>query len=63
MGFRYNAISGLLDLAGSSTPVVSAVYFGDPSTNGTWRIVVDGINLSFQYRESGSYVEKMAATP
>lgn len=36
----------------------SVVYFGDSATDGTWKIVRDGNNLSFQRRESGAYVEK-----
>lgn len=43
------------DINGSST---STFYFGDSATDGTWRIVRDGNNLSFQRRESGAYVEK-----
>ncbi len=36
----------------------SAIYFGDSATDGTWKIVRSGNNLSFQRRESGAYVEK-----
>ena len=43
------------DINGVST---TAFYFGDSATDGTWRIVRDGNNLSFQRRESGAYVEK-----
>lgn len=39
-----------------------ALYFGEASTNGTWRIIRDGNNLNFERRESGTYVKKMAAT-
>ena len=36
----------------------SNIYLGDSSTNGSWRIVRNGNNLSFQRREAGSWVEK-----
>lgn len=35
-----------------------AYYMGDPTTDGTWRMVRSGNNLIFQRRESGSYVTK-----
>lgn len=67
MSYKFNPITGQLDLvsnsASSSNLQVTAVYFGDPNTNGTWRIIVSGSNLSFQRREAGIYNEKMAATP
>jgi len=34
------------------------LYFGAPSTNGTWLITRSGNDLIFQRRESGSYVTK-----
>ena len=40
------------------TTSTGTIYFGDPSTDGTWKIVRSGNDLSFQRRESGSYVEK-----
>ena len=40
-----------------------AIYLGDPSTDGTWKIVRDGNNLLFQRRESGSYATKTTTTP
>ena len=40
-----------------------AFHFGDPDTDGTWRITRDGTNLVFELRVSGSYVTKMAITP
>jgi len=38
-------------------------YFGDQNTDGSWRIVVDGTNLSVQYRESGVWIEKGSFLP
>lgn len=51
------------DLYLSGSPIFGVLYFGDPTTNGTWRIIPDGNNLSVQRRESGSYVEKTAFEP
>ena len=39
------------------------LYFGDPTTNGTWRIGRSGDNLVFQRRESGAYVTKGSMKP
>lgn len=41
----------------------TTLNLGDPNTNGSWRIYVDGTNVSFQRRESDSWVEKGAYTP
>ena len=38
-------------------------YFGDESTNGSWRLIIVGNDLSIQKRESGVWVEKSAFTP
>lgn len=38
-------------------------YFGDQNTDGSWRIVVDGTNLSVQYREAGNWIEKGSFLP
>jgi hypothetical protein len=40
-----------------------AVYLGDPLTNGTWRIVRDGNDLSYQRLEASVWVEKGANIP
>ena len=39
------------------------LYFGDPSTNGSWRIYISGANLVVEKREGGIWVEKSAFTP
>ncbi len=39
------------------------LYFGDEATEGTWRIIQSGNNLSFQRLESAAWVEKSAVTP
>ncbi len=40
-----------------------AFYFGDPNTEGTWRIIRTGDNLSFQRLESGEWVFKLTINP
>ncbi|RKZ31851.1 hypothetical protein DRQ36_00465, partial [bacterium] len=40
-----------------------AFYFGDPNTDGTWRIIRVGNNLEFQRRESGVWNTKDTMTP
>lgn len=40
-----------------------ALYFGDPTVDGTWAIVVSGTGLVIQRRESGSWVTKGGFTP
>lgn len=39
------------------------LYFGDPSVNGTWKIINSGNNLSVQRLEVGVWNEKFAFTP
>ena len=41
----------------------TAVYFGDPTTNGSYRIVRSGNNLDIQRRETGSWVQKEYTMP
>ena len=41
----------------------TAVYFGSPSVNGSWRIVRDGNDLNIERRESGSWVSKDSTLP
>lgn len=56
--------SSKLDVEGDiETGAANAFYFGDPSTDGTWRIIRDGDDLSFERRESGTYVFKMKINP
>lgn len=42
----------------STTTKVDSVYFGSPTTDGTWRIIPSGNDLSIQRRESGVWVQK-----
>lgn len=48
---------------GGYSPQFNDLNIGDPSANGSWRIVQDGNNLSVQKLESGTWVEKGAFTP
>jgi len=41
----------------------TSFIFGDASTDGSWKIIVDGSNLVVQRLESGIWVEKNAFTP
>ncbi|MBD99476.1 MAG: hypothetical protein CMO34_06505 [Verrucomicrobia bacterium] len=53
-----------LDVNGDiETGSTNAFYFGDPTTDGSWRIVRDGNDLSFERRETGSWVFKMKLNP
>lgn len=40
-----------------------AFYFGDKTTDGSWRIVRSGSDLSFERREAGAWVQKDIMTP
>ena len=39
-----------------------ALYLGDITTDGTWKIIRVGSDLSIQRRESGTYVQKSKHT-
>ena len=41
----------------------NAFYFGDPSTDGTWRILRVGDSLVFQRRESATWIDKNTLPP
>ena len=48
----------------SSYAHASAVYIGgDGSSDGSWRIVIDGNDMVFERRESGTWVWKQKITP
>ena len=66
MAYKLNVFTGNLDLVGSSSSggnPFSEIDFGNTAVDGTWRIIPSGNNLSFQRREGGTFVEKMASTP
>lgn len=43
--------------------IVTEINFGDPSIDGTWKIIPVSNDLSIQKRESGVFVEKTAIQP
>ena len=70
------AIAGTLGVTGATTLTGSltvnndittgsgnAFYFGDASTDGSWRITRNGNNLVFERRESGAWVTKVSMQP
>ena len=60
----YNSTTLMWELKDKGTfDLTDAVYLGDPLVDGTWRIVRDGNNLSFQRRELSVWVEKGANVP
>lgn len=64
VGIGITSPSSKLDVDGDiEVTDTDAFYFGDPSTNGSWRIVRDGNDLSFERRELGSWVFKMRINP
>ncbi len=44
----------------TSTVSTSIISIGDPAADGSWRILVSGVDLVVQRKESGSWVEKGA---
>jgi len=57
-------ITGDLEVTGDiETGSTKAFYFGDQTTDGSWRIVRSGNNLNFERRESSVWVAKDAMTP
>lgn len=58
-------IATLRKIAGADFELGStnAIVFGDPLTNGSWRIIRSGDNLITQRLEAGSWVTKQTITP
>jgi hypothetical protein len=56
-------VIGNIEIDGNGGTGNDAFYFGDPTTNGSWRIKRDGNDLSFERRESGTWVFKMKINP
>jgi hypothetical protein len=52
-----------LSMQGNSITNTSHMYFGDPNTDGTYRIRPDGANLITERRESGVWITKQTITP
>jgi hypothetical protein len=59
IGIGLNNPTSKLDVSGDvEVGDANAHYFGDPTSNNTWRIVRSGNDLVFGRRESGAYVTK-----
>lgn len=56
-------VDGDLEIDGNGAVGDDAFYFGDPATDGSWRIVRDGNDLSFERREAGVWNFKMKLNP
>jgi hypothetical protein len=56
--------SSKLDVNGDiETGSGNALYFGDPNTDGSWRIIRIGVNLEIQRRESSVWTTKDTISP
>lgn len=61
--FLVDAVSDKVELnVDSQLDETKAFYFGDSTTDGSWRIIRSGDNLNFQRRVSGSWVDKSVIT-
>lgn len=59
LGIGQTSATSLLDVDGDvEIGSADAYYLGDPTTNGTWRIIRSGDDLLMQQREAGVYVTK-----
>lgn len=56
-------VVGDLEIDSGGSVGDDAFYFGDPLTDGSWRIKRDGNDLSFERRESGVWTFKMKINP
>ncbi len=56
-------VTGDIELDAGGAVGDDAIYFGDPSTDGSWRIIRDGTDLSIERREVGSWVFKVKINP
>lgn len=64
VGIGVAAPSSKLDVNGDIEIVsTGAVLLGDPTTDGSWRMVRSGNNLQVERRESGAWVAKGVFTP
>lgn len=54
---------GAVNIYLNQSPTVTAIIWGDGVTDGSWRQIESGNNLSVQRLESGVWVEKSAFTP
>ena len=54
---------GAVNIYLNQSPTVTSIIWGDGVTDGSWRIIESGNNLSVQRLESGVWVEKSDFTP
>ena len=54
---------GAVNIYLNQSPTVTSIIWGDGVTNGSWRIVESGNNLSVQRLEGGQWIEKSDFTP
>lgn len=52
-------VGGSIQMSGAA----NALYFGDPTTEGSWRIIRSGNNIVHQRLESSTWVTKQTITP
>jgi len=55
-------MSVIINPGGGSGGTGDPTYIGDPNTDGSWRFIINGTDLSVQRREGGIWVEKAAFT-
>lgn len=58
VGFFRDLVSKTPQVDELHLPTAGIIYFGDDSTNGSWRIVRSGNDLVIQRREADSWVTK-----
>ena len=64
MGINNETPTSALDVGGDiEVGAADAFYFGDPTTDGTWRITRSGTDLVIELRVSGAWVTKLAINP
>lgn len=64
MGINTSDPTSRLEVNGDvEVGTADAFYFGDPNTDGSWRIKRSGNNLVFERRESGTWVTKTSMIP
>ena len=54
---------GAVNIYLNQSPTVTSIIWGDGVTDGSWRIVESGNNLSVQRLEEGQWIEKSDFTP
>lgn len=63
IGFFLDVISRKPQHDEYHSPDTGVFYFGDESTDGSWRVIREGNNLVHQRLESGTWTTKHTITP